>query len=72
MEELDRLEERVTWQSYLPTIMVIVGSFAMLGLRIQMGDAFINDGALMMIALACYILAALFQLTNLYASSSMA
>ena len=72
MEELDRLEERVTWQSYLPTIMVIVGSFAMLGLRIQMGDAFVNDGALMMIALACYILAALFQLTNLYAPSSMA
>ncbi|MEQ1642757.1 MAG: cytochrome c biogenesis protein CcsA [Pyrinomonadaceae bacterium] len=72
MEELDRLEERVTWQSYLPTIMVIVGSFAMMGLRIQMGDAFINDGALMMIALACYILAGLFQLTNLYAPSSMA
>ncbi|MBK6721799.1 MAG: cytochrome c biogenesis protein CcsA [Acidobacteria bacterium] len=72
MEELDRLEEPVTWQSYLPTIMVIVGSFAMMGLRIQMGDAFINDGALMMIALACYILAGLFQLTNLYAPSSMA
>lgn len=72
MEELDRLEERVTWQSYLPTIMVIVGSFAMLGLRIQMGNGFINDGALMMVALACYILAALFQLTNLYAPSSMA
>ncbi len=72
MEELDRLEERVTWQSYLPTIMVVIGSFAMMGLRVQMGDAFINDGALMMIALACYILAGLFQLTNLYAPSSMA
>ena len=56
MKELDRLDERVTWQSYLPTIMVIVGSFAMVGLRIQMGESFINDGALMMIALACYIL----------------
>ena len=72
MQELDRLEERVTWQSYLPTIMVVVGSFAMMGMRVQMGDAFINDGALMMIALACYILAGLFQLTNLYAPSSMA
>jgi len=72
MEELDRLEERVTWQSYLPTIMVVVGSFAMMGMRVQMGDAFINDGALMMIALACYILAGLFQLTNLYAPSAMA
>lgn len=72
MQELDRLEERVTWQSYLPTIMVVVGSFTMMGMRVQMGDAFINDGALMMIALACYILAGLFQLTNLYAPSSMA
>jgi len=44
----------------------------MLGLRIQLGDAFITDGALMMIALASYIFAALFQLTNLYASSDMA
>lgn len=72
MEELDRLENRVTWQSYLPAIMVIVGAFAMLGMRLQMGGAFISDGALMMLALACYILAALFQLTNLYAPSSMA
>ncbi|MGE3468678.1 MAG: cytochrome c biogenesis protein CcsA [Pyrinomonadaceae bacterium] len=72
MEELDRLENRVTWQSYLPTIMVIVGSFVMLGLRLQMGETFISDGALMMLALASYILAALFQLTNLYAPSSMA
>jgi|CXWL01.1.fsa_nt_gi cytochrome c-type biogenesis protein CcsB len=72
MEELDRLENRVTWQSYLPAIMVIVGSFAMLGLRIQMGSAFITNEALMMLALAAYLLAALFQLTNLYAPSSMA
>lgn len=44
----------------------------MLALRIQVGQSFISDGALMMIALACYILAALFQLTNLYAPSGMA
>ena len=31
-----------------------------------------SDGSLMMIALACYLLAALFQLTNLYAPSAMA
>lgn len=72
MQELDRLENRVTWQSYIPTILVIVGSLVMVALRIQMGGAFISDGALMMIALACYILAALFQLTNLYAPSGMA
>jgi cytochrome c-type biogenesis protein CcsB len=44
----------------------------MLGIRIQVGAAFISDGALMMLALACYIMAALFQLTNLYAPSGMA
>jgi cytochrome c-type biogenesis protein CcsB len=72
MEELDRLENRTSWMSYLPAVFVIGGSLLMLGLRIQAGTAFISDGALMMLALACYILAALFQLTNLYAPSSMA
>jgi ABC-type transport system involved in cytochrome c biogenesis permease subunit len=48
------------------------GAFLMLGLRLQMGGNFISDGALMMIALACYIFAGLFQLTNLYAPSEMA
>ncbi len=56
----------------LPAIVVIVASFAMLGLRFQIGSGFISDGALMMLALACYILAALFELTNLYAPSNMA
>ena len=72
MEELDRLENRPAWTSYLPAIMVIVGSFAMLGLRIGLGDRMISDGALMMLALASYILAAVFYLTNLYAPSGMA
>ena len=60
------------WTSYLPAILAIAGAFLMLGLRLQIGPAFIADGALMMIALACYIFAALFQLTNLYAPSEMA
>jgi len=60
------------WKGYLPAILAIVGGFVMLGLRLQIGANFISDGALMMIALACYILAALFQLTNLYAPSEMA
>src|SRR3982750_2841127 len=72
MEELDKLQGRASWTSFLPGILVIVGGFAMLGLRLEIGAAFISDGALMMLALACYILAALFQLTNLYAPSSMA
>src|SRR5262245_50459409 len=60
-----------SWHSYLPAIFVIAGSIAMLLLRIQVGPSFISDGALMMLALASYILAALFQLTNLYAPSEM-
>ena len=44
----------------------------MLAGRMQMGSAFISDGALMMIALAAYVLAALMQLTNLWAPSEMA
>ncbi len=52
--------------------MVIVGSLLVVALRIQIGSEFMSDGALMMLALACYILAALFQLTNLYAPSTMA
>src|SRR6187397_1067686 len=70
MKELDKLEGG--WKSYMPAILVIGGAFLMLGLRLQMGAGFMSDGALMMLALACYILAALFQLTNLYAPSRMA
>ncbi len=60
------------WLSYLPAVIAIGGSFLMLGLRIQVGSGFISDGAFMMLALAAYIFAALFQLTNLYAPSDMA
>ncbi|MGH9948565.1 MAG: cytochrome c biogenesis protein CcsA [Pyrinomonadaceae bacterium] len=61
-----------SWRSYAPAIFAVGGAFLMLGLRVEIGAGFISDGALMMIALACYILAALFQLTNLYAPSRMA
>ena len=60
------------WRTYIPAIAAIVGAFVMLGLRLQFGEAFISDGALMMLALAAYIFAALFHLTNLYAPSDMA
>ncbi len=72
MKELDRLENRTTLKSYVPAILAIVGAFLMLGLRLQIGSGFISDTALMMLTLACYVFAALFQLTNLYAPSSMA
>jgi cytochrome c-type biogenesis protein CcsB len=60
------------WATYIPAVAAIGGAFVMLGLRLQLGDRFISDGALMMLALACYLFAALFQLTNLYAPSDMA
>src|SRR5690606_16679141 len=61
-----------TWKTYVPAALAIGASLVMLLARVQMGDSFMSDGALMMIALACYVLAALFQLTNLYAPSNMA
>ena len=60
------------WKSYAPAIIAIGGAFVVLALRLQLGERFISDGALMMLALASYILAALFHLTNLYAPSDMA
>ena len=60
-----------TWASYLPAALAIVGAIVVLFARIEIGNGFVSDGALMMIALACYIIAALFQLTNLYAPSDM-
>ncbi len=58
-------------KEYMPAIIVVVGSFAVLFWRLQSSN-FMSDEAFMMVALACYILAALFQLTNLYAPSDMA
>lgn len=58
---------------YVPAALAIVGSFAMLMLRINVGgDRFISDGALMMLALASYLIAAVFHLTNLYAPFRLA
>lgn len=72
MEEINRIENGVVWKRYLPAILAIGGGFLMLFARLQVGETFISDTALMMLALAGYILAALFQLTNLYAPSEMA
>lgn len=54
--------------SYGPAAFAIFGSLALVALRINIGgDRFITDGALMMLALASYLIAAVFHLTNLYA-----
>ncbi len=71
-EDISESRTPAIWTSYLPAILATGGAFLMLGLRVQIGETFIADQSLMMLALACYILAALFQLTNLYASSEMA
>src|SRR4051794_5176882 len=56
------------WRSYAPFMLAIVGSFALLGLRLSFGpDRFISDGAAMILALGSYLIAAVFYLTNLYA-----
>ncbi|HEY0004447.1 MAG TPA: cytochrome c biogenesis protein CcsA [Pyrinomonadaceae bacterium] len=62
-----------TLRSYLPALLALTGAVLMLLLRIQLGGAsFMSDGALMMLALACYLTAATFHLTNLYAPSNWA
>jgi ABC-type transport system involved in cytochrome c biogenesis permease subunit len=58
--------------SYMPAILAVGGAVALTMLRIQAGGQhFISDESLMMIALACYLAAAVFHLTNLYAPSSL-
>ena len=60
-------------RAYLPALIPIVGAFALTLLRIWSGgENFIDDGALMMLALAGYLVGAAFLLTNLYAPSGMA
>src|SRR5688500_10572477 len=72
MQEIERLDAKMNWKSWMPAIRVIGGSILMVLMRIQIGENFISDGGLLMLAPACYILAALFLLTNLYAPSAMA
>ena len=66
-------ELKKSWHGYLPAILAIGGALLLVTLRWQMGgERFISDGAMMMLALACYLTAATFYLTNLYAPSEMA
>jgi cytochrome c-type biogenesis protein CcsB len=59
--------------SYLPAILALGGSVLLVLLRTRTGgEHFISDSALMMLALAAYLMAAVFHLTNLYAPSNWA
>lgn len=54
--------------NFLPALLPIVGAIVMLMARRQMGYGnFIDDGALLVIALLCYIFAAAMHLTDLFA-----
>jgi len=58
--------------SYLPAALSLGGAVGLTLLRFYAGGSyFISDGALMMLALACYLLAAVFHLTDLYAPSTL-
>jgi cytochrome c-type biogenesis protein CcsB len=71
-DELEK-ESGSAWRSFVPFAVAIAGSIALLIIRINLGGAsFISDGALMMLALAAYLIAAVFYLTNLYAPSDYA
>ncbi|MEK7857194.1 MAG: cytochrome c biogenesis protein CcsA, partial [Acidobacteriota bacterium] len=59
--------------TYLPAAAAIVGSILLAGVRFNVGgEQFISDGALMMLALASYLTAAVFYLTNFYAPFRLA
>jgi cytochrome c-type biogenesis protein CcsB len=61
-----------SFASCAPTALALGGAVGLTVLRFYAGgQGFISDGALMMLALACYLLAAVFHLTDLYAPSSL-
>jgi cytochrome c-type biogenesis protein CcsB len=58
--------------SYLPAVFAVGGSVLLTVWRLRTGgEHFISDGGLMLLALACYLAAAIFHLTDLYAPSSL-
>ncbi|MEP7147530.1 MAG: cytochrome c biogenesis protein CcsA [Acidobacteriota bacterium] len=57
-----------TFSSFLPAVIALGGSLLLVLARMSFGgERFISDGALMMLALASYLIAAVFYLTNFYA-----
>lgn len=60
-------------RSYAPAILALTGAGVLAAARVAVGgQGFISDGALMMLALASYLIAAVFYLTNFYAPFRMA
>lgn len=67
-----RAQPASTWRAYLPAILPIIGAVILTLWRVEAGTSFISDGALILLTLACYLTAAVFHLTNIYAPSSTA
>ena len=58
--------------NYLPALLPIIGAGLMTVARVKFGPSVMpNDGALVVVGLFCYIIAAAAHLTNLYAPSSL-
>ncbi|HEX8338345.1 MAG TPA: cytochrome c biogenesis protein CcsA [Pyrinomonadaceae bacterium] len=58
--------------SYLPAAVALLGAGALTLLRMNMSpERFGSDSGLMLVALACYLIAAVFYLMNLYAPSPL-
>jgi cytochrome c-type biogenesis protein CcsB len=66
--EGEESEKSSNWHSYVPFLVATLGAILLAIVRLNVGgDRFISDGALMMLALAAYLIAAVFFLTNFYA-----
>jgi cytochrome c-type biogenesis protein CcsB len=58
--------------AYVPTALAVGGALLVTLWRLRAGGGgFVSDGALMLLALACYLTAAIFHLTDLYAPSNL-
>ncbi|MFN0108110.1 MAG: cytochrome c biogenesis protein CcsA [Blastocatellia bacterium] len=63
--------QRSSLSNYLPALLPLIGAFLLLGIRIKFGGSVMpNDGALVVLAVLCYLIAAASQLTNLWAPIS--
>lgn len=68
-----RTEWKGKLKTYVPALAAIIGSMLLAGIRLNVGgEHFISDGALMMLALASYLTAGVFYLTNFYAPFRLA
>lgn len=71
-ERAEATGDRARVRAFLPVLLPIIGAVLMTLARVSFGARFISDGALIIIALACFLTAATFLLTNIYAPSTTA